>query len=213
MARQGETPETEGALSESELVARLRAHDDQAFEQLVRTHGPRLLKVARRLVGNEEDARDTLQSAYLSAYRAIDRFDGRSLLSTWLHRIVVNTALMKLRTRERKPEQPIDDLLPRFLDDGHMVDPATSWSPPILETLERREAASAVRAAIDRLPESHRTVLMLRDIEELSTRDTAEILGISETAVKLRLHRARQSLATLLRNEHTPRARPKSRSN
>jgi len=91
------------ALGDAALIARLRAGDADAFEELVRTYGGRLLAVARRFVRNESDAQDITQAAYLSAFRALPQFEGGCQLSTWLHRIVVNTALMKLRTRRRKP--------------------------------------------------------------------------------------------------------------
>ena len=86
---------------------------------MVRLYAGRMLAVARRLVGSDEDARDVVQDALLSAFRSIRRFEGQSLVSTWLHRITVNTALMKLRSRRRKPEESIEPLLPAFLDDGH----------------------------------------------------------------------------------------------
>ncbi len=94
---------------EDGLLERLRSGDDAAFEQLVREHGGRMLAVARRFLRQEEDARDAVQDAFLSAYRALEDFEGNARLSTWLHRIVVNAALMKLRTRRRKPERSIED--------------------------------------------------------------------------------------------------------
>src|SRR5215472_7386962 len=109
--------------SEGPLVAALRAGDERAYETLVETYGGRLLAVTRRMLHNEEDAQDALQEAFLSAFKAIGQFDEKSRLGTWLHRIAINAALMKLRTRRRKPEQSIDDLLPRFLQDGHQADP------------------------------------------------------------------------------------------
>lgn len=183
---------------ERELVERLRARDDAAYELLVRTHTGRLLAVAQRLLRNEEDARDAVQEAFLSAFRSIDRFAGEARVGTWLHRILVNAALMKLRSRRRKPEQPIEDLLPTFLEDGHQEHPAAPWREPPDAALRRRELRLRVREAIDRLPESYRTVLLLRDIEELDTGETAAALALSESAVKTRLHRARQALRTLL---------------
>ena len=107
---------------EVDLVARLRAGDDDAFETLVRRHGGRMLAVARRYLG-EEDARDAVQEAFLSAFKAIDRFDGRARLGTWLHRIVVNSALMRLRRPSMQREESLEPLLPRFLEDGHRADP------------------------------------------------------------------------------------------
>lgn len=188
-------------MDEQTLLARLRRGDADAFEQVVRVQGPRLLAVARRILGNEEDARDSVQSTFLAAYRALGSFEGDARLSTWLHRIVVNTSLMRLRTRRRRPEASIDELLPRFLEDGHHADPDWTWSASAEDLLKQKETCARVRAAVARLPESYRTVVMLRDIEELTTAEVAGALGVSATAVKLRLHRARQALATILRDD------------
>src|SRR6185436_3101732 len=98
-----------GAIDDAALLAALRTGEEWAFETLIRTFGGRLLAVARRFTRNEEDARDVVQSAYLSAFRGLSEFKGDAQLSTWLHRIVVNTSLMKLRTRRRKPEESIDE--------------------------------------------------------------------------------------------------------
>jgi RNA polymerase sigma-70 factor, ECF subfamily len=193
------------ALCETELIARLQAGDDAAFEELVRTYGGRLLAVARRFVRNESDAEDILQSAYLSAFRSVGQFEGGCQLSTWLHRIVVNTALMKLRTRRRKPEESIEQLLPAFQEDGHHVEQFSDWGARADVLLERQETRATVRACIEQLPNNYREVLVLRDMEELPTQDVARMLNMTPTAVKVRLHRARQALSTLLRKEY---ARP-----
>jgi RNA polymerase sigma-70 factor (ECF subfamily) len=189
---------------EAALLAGLRARDEQAFATLVRTYGGRLLAVARHLVRDEADAQDVVQSAYLNAFRAVDQFGGGSQISTWLHSIVVNAALMKLRTRRRKPEESIETLLPAFLDDGHHVEQFSDWTTPADALLERKETRAAVRAAIDQLPDSYRIVLILRDIEERSTQEVADALGLTPTAVKVRVHRARQALSTLLRKTFAP---------
>jgi RNA polymerase sigma-70 factor (ECF subfamily) len=178
------------------MVARLKAGDADAYEELVRRYGGRMLAVARRFLRDEEAARDAVQDAFLSAFRGIGRFDGHAQVSTWLHRIVVNASLMRIRTRQRRPEQSIDALLPAFQEDGRYAEPVVPWAESGDAMLERRETRALVRAAIEDLPESHRVVLMLRDIEDLSTREAADALGISENAAKLRLHRARQALAT-----------------
>ena len=180
------------------LLARLRAGEPAACEQLVRDHAGRLLAVARRLLRDEEDARDAVQEAFAAAFRGLARFEGASRLSTWLHRIVVNSALMRLRTRRRRPEEPIEPLLPRFLEDGHHAADHREWGAPAQRLLERAEARGLVRRAIDALPESYRTVLLLRDIEELDTAEVAGLAGLSESAVKTRLHRARLALRGLL---------------
>jgi len=177
------------------LVARLQAGDPDAYEELVRTHTGRLLSVARRFLGNNEDAEDAVQEAFVKAFRAIGSFEARAQLHTWLHRIVVNAALMRLRARRRRPEDALDDLLPTFAADGHQTTESHDWSDAILQ---RKETAFIVRRAIAQLPESYRVVLMLRDIEERDTAEVAAMLGASPTAVKVRLHRARQALRTLL---------------
>ena len=187
---------------EATLLRGLHAGDTAAYETLVRTYSGRLLAVTRRYLHNDEDARDALQETFLSAFRALPTFHEGALLSTWLHRIAVNAALMKLRTHKRHPEDPIEDLLPKFMEDGHREDghrgnPTRPWREP--EVLwERQETRVTVRACIDRLPETYRTVLLLRDIEELDTEEVAQFLDISANAVKIRLHRARQALRTLL---------------
>ncbi len=180
------------------LVAALRRGDPDAYEELVRLHGGRMLSVARRLLRRDEDARDAVQEAFLQAFKGLRTFGERCRLSTWLHRIVVNVALMKLRSKDRKPEASIDDLLPEFQSDGHHVEQFDEWRMPAPQRLIREETRAQVRAAIDRLPESYRTVLVLRDIDELDTTEVAELLAISPNAVKIRLHRARLALRTLL---------------
>ena len=188
------------AAADADLVRRLKAGDEDAYATVVRTLGGRMLAVARRFLQDEDLARDAVQDAFLSAFRSIHAFDGDAQLATWLHRIVVNAALMKLRTRRRKPEQSIEPMLPAFAEDGHHAGrPVVAWTASAEEALLRREARERVRAAIADLPERYRTVLLLRDIEDRSTREAADLLGITENAVKLRLHRARQALATQLR--------------
>jgi RNA polymerase sigma-70 factor (ECF subfamily) len=193
-------PSTRGNYTnpESVLLDQLRRHDERACEEFVRAHTGRLLAVARRMLRNEEDARDAVQEGFLSAFRALPEFNGQSRLSTWLHRIVVNAALMRLRTRSRRPEESIDELLPRVREDGHHAEPVSPWASAIDTQLVQREMRVRVREAMDRLPESYRTVLLLRDIEELDTQETAAALGLTPNAVKIRLHRARQALARLL---------------
>jgi RNA polymerase sigma-70 factor (ECF subfamily) len=190
-----------GALSpsdEAKLIDALRAGEDDAYAQLVRRYGGRLLAVTRRLLREEEDARDAVQEAFLSAFKSIGRFEAQARLSTWLHRIAVNAALMKLRSKRRRPETSIEELLPGFVEDGHMAEPPQPWREGADTLVARRETRDWVRGRIDELPESHRTVLVLRDIEELDTTEVAELLDISPGAVKTRLHRARQALRSLL---------------
>jgi RNA polymerase sigma-70 factor, ECF subfamily len=186
---------------EAELVARLKQKDDEAYAVIVRAHAGRLLAVVRRILPNEEDARDAVQEAFLSAFQSIGSFREGSMLSTWLHRIAVNAALMRLRRARRHDERPIEDLLPTFDETGHRIGADTPWphpGPDPGEERDRSELCRRVRLAIRELPQNYRTVLVLRDLEELSTKETAELLDTTETAIKLRLHRARQALRTML---------------
>lgn len=186
------------AADEAELVFAIRAGDEQACALLVKRYGGALLAAARRILRNEEDARDAVQGAFLAAFKSIERFQGDSSLGTWLHRIAINAALMQLRQRRSRPETAIEELLPGFLEDGHHARHPEMWEDSADVLLERREVRELVRRAIDRLPEDYRTILLLRDIEELNTEETARLLGISQSLVKVRLHRARQALRTLL---------------
>src|SRR5262245_31262918 len=197
-----DTPATTGPVAgekdEAALLAQLHRGEPDAFARFVRQHGPHVLAVTRRILGNEDDAREATQDAFLNAFRGLAGFDANSRLSTWLHRIAVNAALMKLRTRQRKQSRLIDDLLPRFLEDGHLAEPAEEWRDGADVALQREETQRLVRETIEQLPEQYRTVLFLRDIEELDTEETARLLGVTEGVVKTRLHRARMALRTLL---------------
>lgn len=183
---------------EAGLLNRLRLNEQAAFEELVRLTTGQLLGVARRMMSREEDAQDAVQEAYLGAFKSLDQFDGRSRLSTWLYRITINACLMKRRSTRRRPEQPLDALLPQFLEDGHQRDPGLPWKPMEERGIERSETLALVRSKIDELPEQFREVLMLRDIEGLDTEQSARFLNMSPAAVKTRLHRARQALRSLL---------------
>lgn len=185
-------------MDDAALIAGLKAGDNAVYETLVRTYGGRLLATARRMLHNDEDARDAVQDAFINAYRSRESFKGDSLISTWLHSIVVNSSLMKLRTRRRKPEEQIEDYLPRFLPDGHHTQQFPSWTEPADVALSRKETAEMVRTAIEELPETYRTVVLLRDIEGLSTEETAKIVNTTPNAVKIRLHRGRLALRTLI---------------
>jgi RNA polymerase sigma-70 factor, ECF subfamily len=189
------------APDDAALLARLRARDERAFEELVRRTSPRLLATLRCMLRSEEDARDALQETFLAAHRALHRFEGQARLSTWLHRIAVNAALMKLRSRKRHPETAIEELLPQFEADGHRIVELATPPRSIEDELDYAARRAAVRRCVERLPEAHRTVLVLRDLEELDTEETARALGISADATKMRLHRARQALRTLLERE------------
>lgn len=174
------------------LIERLKAGDQAAYTELVDEHGGRVYRLALRMMGNEADAEDVLQETFLSAFKAIDRFEERSSLGTWLYRIASNAALMRLRRKEPvtvSVEEPVErddgDLVPRqFFDFCCLPE----------EDLMREEAREEMARAVDELPTTLRSVFVLRDIEGLSTQDTAEALDLSISAVKSRLMRARLKL-------------------
>lgn len=204
-------------LSADDLAA-LQAGDDRAFERLVRAQVGRLHAVALRLVQNPADADEVVQEAFLSAYRNLASFRGDARLETWLHRIVVNAALQRLRRRKRQvgaggsvgadsPDHSgadvadVDELLPRFQENGYPEHFHRPWVQTTEELAARAETREQVRRMIDKLPDNYRTVLILRDIEELDTSAVAELLELTPGAVKVRLHRARQALRNLLEHE------------
>jgi RNA polymerase sigma-70 factor (ECF subfamily) len=170
---------------EAELITRLRAGDEDAFEAIFRAHSGALMAVARRFLGDTDDAADAVQDAFVSAFKAMGSFEGTSRLGTWLHRITVNACLMTLRGRKRSRLVPFDDSHASACrsEDDH---------------LGRAEVAECVRACIDQLPPAYRTVIRLRDIEGVDTAEAAGRLGTNEGVVKVRLHRARQALKALL---------------
>lgn len=198
------TPDSEntdaGPVDETELALLdgLRAGHEPAFADLVTYYGGPMLAVARRILGNEEDARDCVQDALISAAGKIESFEGRSKLSTWLHRIVVNGALSQLRARARRPEQSIEPLMPAFGMMGCRIELPEDDYLSLDEVIDISKIGDTVRDAINQLPESYRIVLLLRDIEEFSVQETADLLQASPGAVKTRLHRARSALKVLL---------------
>ncbi len=190
--------QAEPGLDEATLVARLQAGDAAAFEACVRAYCGRMLAVARRILRNEQDAQDAVQEAFLAVCKQIGNFKGLSTIATWLHRIVVNAALERLRRRQRQPEQSIEELLPHFGEGEHQLVPPVPWQGTSDTRLQQQEARALVQQCISKLPDTYRTVLLLRDIEGLDTEATAGLLGTSPGVVKTRLHRARQALRTLL---------------
>lgn len=198
MNDQGRLDLQEGAWCEATLVAALKAGDEQAAEALVRTEAGRMIAVAKRMLGDHALAEDCVQDAFIKLFRNIQGFEQRSSLRSWVHRIVVNEALMKLRSKRTRGEAPIDELLPEFDENACRIEGPWQYLATPEEIFARQDRRSLVLAKIDELPESYRVVLLLRDIEELSTREVADGLGLSEANVKVRLHRARSALKKLL---------------
>lgn len=191
-------PGSDNPPSDEDIVARVRAGDVALFEILMRRHNARLYRVIRSVIGNESEVEDVMQQAYLHAYTALEGFAGRSSFATWLTRIGLNEALARLR--KRRWLEPVEDLPEQT--EG-LMEPA----PTPEDVASSHETARMVERAIDRLPAIHRTVLMLREIEQLSTEETAGILQVSEDVVKVRLHRARLALRDALSEQAAEGAR------
>jgi RNA polymerase sigma-70 factor (ECF subfamily) len=170
-------------------IEALRAGDKAAFAQMVAIYADRLYNLIYKLLGNPQEAEDALQETFVNAFRNIDRFEGRSQLGTWLYRIAHNTALMRLR-KKRPDTVSIDESV--TLDDGETLPRQLyDWRDLPEDELLTGEALGYMDEAIQQLPETLRIVFVLRDIEGLSTTETGDVLSLSESAVKSRLHRAR----------------------
>lgn len=195
-ASNGAVPDLE-CDDERELIIALRARDERAYEKLVRDHGPAMLATARKYLPQGHDSEDAVQDALLSAFRCIESFNCDSRLATWLHRIVVNACLMKLRAGGRSSRLNIREDLSKLGFSGRSHRQLTDHDS-VRTGVALNELKMYVRQCIDRLPPAYREVLMLRDIKELDTSETARVLNTSMANVKTRLHRARQVLRALL---------------
>jgi RNA polymerase sigma-70 factor, ECF subfamily len=183
---------------DASLLAALKVGDPDAFTELVEHHSGTVYNLALRLTNNPQEAEEVMQETFISAFRSLDRFEGRSQLSTWLYRIAYNAALMRLRKREpitTSIDEPVvneeGEVLPRQLVD---------WGALPDEIVLSGELRAVLDQAVAALPESLRVVFVLRDIEGLSTAEAAETLNLSETNVKVRLHRARLAMREKLSN-------------
>jgi RNA polymerase sigma-70 factor (ECF subfamily) len=191
------------SLSDEELVARARQKDFGAFEILLGRYEDKVFRLAFRFVRNESEAKEILQDTFLAIWRKLDTFKGDSLFSSWVYRVAANTALMRLRSQRRHPQISTEDLPAGFLDNyrpvdgdpsGHLPSPGENWAKRPDDQLQSDELRRHIQAAVDALPDLYRTVFLVRDVEGLSTEETAEVLGISVPTVKTRLHRARIAL-------------------
>ncbi len=175
---------------ESALVGRAQSGDDDAFRSLVEEHGPELLRLAGRLTGCRDSAEDVVQEALLKAYRALERFDGRSRVGTWLHRIVTNCALDHLRRGRRRPEEATD----QETEDEAPVDRLASTEPGPWRRVQAAETRRRVTASLERLTPLERAAFVLRHFEERSLAEIGQILGRPENTAKQTLFRAVQKL-------------------
>ncbi|HMF41032.1 MAG TPA: sigma-70 family RNA polymerase sigma factor [Polyangia bacterium] len=188
-------PAPAAPVSDEELVARARAKDFGAFEQLLDRYEDKIFRLAYRFVRNETEAKEVLQDTFLSIWRKLDTFKGDSQFGSWLYRVAANTALMRLRAQRRHPEVSTEELPAGYLDTfGALPPTGENWAKRPDDELQSDELRRHIQSAVDALPEIYRTVFLLRDVEGLSTEETAEILDISVPTVKTRLHRARIAL-------------------
>jgi RNA polymerase sigma-70 factor (ECF subfamily) len=186
-----------------ELVAQAKAGHLKAFEQLMSKYEGKVYSIAYRMTGNREDAEEVLQETFLSVYKSLGRFKGKSRFSTWLYRIAVNASLMRLRKTKKKTrilslDEPIGG------DETHPKREVVDWSTPE-DIVERKRLMEVITRAIDSLPETYRAVVLLRDGEGLSNSEVAKILKTSVPAVKSKLHRARMHLREKLSEYFTPK--------
>jgi RNA polymerase sigma-70 factor (ECF subfamily) len=174
------------------LVEQAKQGDVQAFEKLVKQYDRQVFRIANHITQNREDAEDVVQDAFLKAYEKLDQFQGNSKFYTWLVRIAVNESLMRLRKRRTGKTISMDENIET--DDGSMPRDFADWGPDPEAQYGQSEMAEILKKTIQGLPQGFRVVFVLRDVEGLSTEETAETLGLSVPAVKSRLLRARLQL-------------------
>jgi RNA polymerase sigma-70 factor (ECF subfamily) len=186
------TSPTSTAFDEAALVAAAKAGDAAAFSELVQHYDRRVFRMAKQITQNDDDAEDVLQETFLKAYTHLDDFQGNSKFYTWVVRIAVNEALMKLRKRRSDRTVPLDD--PIDTGEDEVVREIAVWDQNPEDTYSREELGTILDDAVQSLKPAYRTVFILRDIEEMSIEETAEALNLSISAVKSRLLRARLQL-------------------
>jgi RNA polymerase sigma-70 factor, ECF subfamily len=181
--------------SDDELITRARAQDFAAFEELLGRYEDKVFRLAYRILRNETDAKEILQETFVSIWRKLDTFKGDSQFGSWVYRIATNAALMRLRAHRRHPEVSTEELPIGYLDNyGTPMPAGENWAKRPDDELQSSELRTHIQTAVDALPDVYRTVFVIRDVEGLSTEETAEALGISVPTVKTRLHRARIAL-------------------
>ncbi len=173
------------------LIERMKCGDEEAFEKIMERYQPRVYRLAYRLTGSAADAEDVTQNVFLILHKKIASFKGESALFSWVYKITLNASWEILRNRKRESHVSIEQYLPEFNRNGQHAEPFLDWSNRPDELTTRKEAQVLVRKAIDGLSTEYKTVLILRDIEGLPSKETAEILDLTVPAVKSRLHRAR----------------------
>ena len=186
------TRHRKSAQSDSRLIERLKAGDQSALEEMFRLHSAKLYNVAHRILGDAADTEEVIQDVFWTVYRKAKSFQGNSQFSTWLYRLTVNAALGKIRRSKKHKEVEYDEFLPKFQNDGHhLVRPVVDWSDTLDEKYSQREVQELLGQALNQLKPVDKSVVVLSDLEGLSDKEIAATLGLTVSAVKTRLHRAR----------------------
>jgi RNA polymerase sigma-70 factor, ECF subfamily len=186
------TVSSQAGADETTLVAQAREGDTTAFGELVRRYESKIFRLAQHITQNREDAEDVLQETFMKAYEHLDQFQGNSKFYTWIVRIAVNQALMKLRRRKTDKSVSLDETIDTGEDT--VVREIAAWDEDPEEQFSREELGGILDSAVQSLEPPYRSVFVLRDMDELSTEETAEMLNLSIPAVKSRLLRARLQL-------------------
>lgn len=184
-------------LSDDTLIERFTKGCESSFEEIIHRYETKVHNLAMRLTRNSEDAEEVLQDVFVTVYRKIEGFQGKAKFSSWLYRITVNAAFMKLRKRKQDQSVSLDDMLPNF--QSKAAAPKNGYGGACDHMAFSKEIRGALEGAIGKLPDDYRAVFILRDIDGLSNKEVGQILGLSIPAVKSRLHRSRLMLRKRLR--------------
>lgn len=186
-------------ISDEVLVQKFRKGCQSSFEEIVRRYETKVHNLSMRLTRNSEDAEEVLQDVFITVYRKIAGFEGKAKFSSWLYRITVNAAFMKLRKRKQDHSVSLDEMIPQIQNDAALALNHNRYSQPCDQITLSTQVKLALETAIHKLPEEYRAVFVLRDIDGLSNKEVGDILDLSIPAVKSRLHRSRLMLRKRLR--------------
>lgn len=182
----------ETAVSDEELITHLKEGDHTAFDVLFNRFAPRVYRQAMHLLANPAEAEEVLQEVFITVYTKCHTFRGEAAFSTWLYRLTANAAISHLRQYQRHPETELDEYLPRFGEDGHhLIRPVIDWSQELEKRLADKEMRQIIQQALEKLPPLDKAVVVLSDLEGVPNQEIAQILDLTVSAVKSRLHRAR----------------------
>jgi RNA polymerase sigma-70 factor, ECF subfamily len=177
---------------DTDLIERLKAGDEEALETIFNRYSAKLYNVAQRILGEVADAEEVIQDVFWTAFRKADSFRGSAQFSTWLYRLTVNAALGKIRRSKKNKEIEYEEYLPKFQKDGHhSVRPVVDWSDTLDEKYAERELQQLLNEALEQLKPVDKSAVVLSDMEGMSDKEIAVMLGLTVSAVKTRLHRAR----------------------